>query len=115
MVLAVVTDTWYHRGMTIFHHTIDSGGPGGDPWTLDQNVPVRIIFSHTSTNFQNAFREATHVMNRRGRVEHDPSIGLESALHWLVITTQDIVVSIHEDRPNYFHINCTMSYCTLRV
>ena len=24
-------DPWYHRGMSIFHHTIDSRGPGGDP------------------------------------------------------------------------------------
>ena len=53
-------DTCFHRGMTIIHHNIDSGGPDGDPEALVQNVPVRLYFSHTSTNFQNAFREAAH-------------------------------------------------------
>ena len=57
-------DTWYHRGMAIIHHIIDSGGPGGDPGAPGPNVQLNVIFSHTSTNFpnsRNAFREAAHV------------------------------------------------------
>ena len=31
-------DTCFHPRMIIFHHTIDSGGPSGDPWTPDPNA-----------------------------------------------------------------------------
>ena len=51
--------------MTVFHHTIDSGGAGGVPKVLGQNVYLHRIFLHTSTNFpnsRNAFREAAHVI-----------------------------------------------------
>ena len=34
-------DTWYHRGMDIFHHGIDSRGPGGDPEALAQKLYIR--------------------------------------------------------------------------
>ena len=50
--------------MTIFHPTIDSGCPGGDPWAPDPNVYLNSYFSHTFTNFpniRNAFRGAAHV------------------------------------------------------
>ena len=36
--LGRAVDTCFHRGMTVFHHTIDSGGPGGDPEALGPNV-----------------------------------------------------------------------------
>ena len=37
-------DTCFNRGMTVFHHTIDSGRPGGDPEALGPNVYLWIFF-----------------------------------------------------------------------
>ena len=39
-------DTWYHRGMDIFHHTIVSGGPRGDPEAPGPNVQLWDFFPH---------------------------------------------------------------------
>ena len=54
-------DTCFHRGMIVFHRTIDSGDPGDDPEALGPNVYLWTFFFHTSTNSRNAFREAAHV------------------------------------------------------
>ena len=57
-------DTWYHRGMSIFHHTIDSRGPGGDPRPgTGRELPgtVREPVFDRSVTIPSHFQKADHM------------------------------------------------------